>query len=108
MTDRPIACTLDPAQFVLRRDTLLPGVIARAEASEFFPEGGRWRFSASDDLLVALATVIDAERRCCPFLTFHVIAEASCGPVWLQVTGPAGTREFLERQPRLRRGGATA
>ena len=61
----------------------------------------------ADDLLVALATVIDAERRCCPFLRFHVIAEASTGPVWLEVTGPAGTREFLERLQRPRRGGTT-
>jgi len=44
--------------------------------------------------------MIDAERRCCPFLRFQVVAEAGNGPVWLEVTGPVGTRQFLERLPR--------
>src|SRR5881275_3152676 len=99
MPDRPIACTLDPAQLASRRDTLLPGVIARAESTEFVPNGARWRFRPSSELMLALATMIDAERRCCPFLRFQVVAEAGNGPVWLEVTGPVGTREFLERLP---------
>jgi hypothetical protein len=47
--------------------------------------------------MLALATMIDAERRCCPFLRFQVLAEPDNGPVWLEVTGPAGTRDFLEQ-----------
>lgn len=101
MRDLPIACTLGPADLSARRDTLLPGVIARAEQAETVADGVRWRFSPSDTLMLALAIMIDAERRCCPFLRFQVVAEADNGPVWLEVTGPAGTREFLERLPRV-------
>jgi hypothetical protein len=100
MPDLPIACTLDPTELTWRRDTLLPGVIARADSSEPLPNGARWRFRPLSKLLVAHATMIDAERRCCPFLRFHIVAEADNGPVWLEVTGPVGTREFLERLPR--------
>jgi hypothetical protein len=100
MPDLRIACALDPAELVWRRDTLLPGVVARAESSESLPTGARWRFHPSNELLVALAAMIDAERRCCPFLQFQVVVEAADGPVWLEVTGPEGTREFLERLPR--------
>lgn len=99
MPELPIACALDPAELAWRRDTLLPGVVARAESSEPIPTGARWRFRPSSELLLALATMIDAERRCCPFLRFEVVAEAANGPVWLEVTGPEGTREFLERLP---------
>jgi hypothetical protein len=99
MPDLPIACRLNPFELFARRDTLLPGVIARAEHSEPLPDGARWRFKPSGELLLALAAMIDAERRCCPFLRFHVLAEADNGPVWLEVTGPEGTREFLERLP---------
>ncbi len=56
MPDLPIACTLDPTEFAWRRDTLLPGVIARAESSEPLPDGARWRFNPSSQLLLALAT----------------------------------------------------
>ncbi|HYK83545.1 MAG TPA: hypothetical protein VEU55_10420 [Gemmatimonadales bacterium] len=99
--DLPIACTLSPADLRARRDSLLPGIVRRAVAREPLADGLRWQFQPSPDLLVALATVIDAERRCCPFLRFHVITEAAGGPVWLEVTGPAGTREFLDRLPAL-------
>jgi len=50
--------------------------------------------------MLALAGMIDAEPRCCPFLRFQVVSEADNGPLWLEVTGPVGTREFLERLPR--------
>ncbi len=96
MPELPIACTLDPADLAGRRDTLLPGVIARAESSELLADGARWRFEPSSQLMFALATMIDAERRCCPFLRFQVVAEAGNGPVWLEVTGPVGTRGLLE------------
>ncbi|HEV2751250.1 MAG TPA: hypothetical protein VGV12_12075 [Gemmatimonadales bacterium] len=99
MPDLPIACRLTPFELFARSDTLLPGVIARAEQSELLPDGARWRFTPSSELLLALAVMIDAERRCCPFLRFQVLAEADNGPVWLEVTGPEGTREFLERLP---------
>ncbi|HEX4629074.1 MAG TPA: hypothetical protein VH137_09815 [Gemmatimonadales bacterium] len=100
MPDVPVACTLDSSELASRRDTLLPGLIARATRSETLPDGAQWRFTPSDDLLTALAAVIDAERRCCPFLRFQVVAEPESGPVWLTVTGPPGTREFLARLPR--------
>ena len=41
-------------------------------------------------------TVIDAERRCCRFLRFSVLVEADAGPIVVEITGPPGTREFLE------------
>ena|SRR5213593_668846 len=101
MANLPIACTLNPADLQSRRDTLLPGIVARAQRSDQLPDGMRWHFSPSSELLVALAAMIDAERRCCPFLRFQVVAEPGDGPVWLEVTGATGTRDFLERLPRL-------
>lgn len=95
--DLPIACTLDPAKYARRRDTLLPGLVAKAESAAVFPEGFRWSFRRSDGLMLALAAVIEAERRCCPFLRFQVTGEPADSPVVLEVTGPPGTRGFLER-----------
>jgi hypothetical protein len=34
-------------------------------------------------------------RRCCPFLSLDIAIASNGGPVWLHVTGPEGTREFL-------------
>jgi hypothetical protein len=96
MTERPIVCTLEPGDLASRRDALLPGLAARADARETLPDGMRWRFRPSSEILAALVDAIDMERRCCRFLRFELVVEAGEGPVWLCVTGPAGTRAFLE------------
>jgi len=41
--------------------------------------------------------VIDAERRCCPFLRFVVGTEPDGGSITLEVTGPPGTVQFLDQ-----------
>jgi len=38
---------------------------------------------------------IGAESQCCPFLRFRLTLEPGGGPLWLELTGPPGTREFL-------------
>ena len=90
-----IACALDPDDLNRRRVDLLPGLIARSVDREELPDGMRWRFAPEDGLLAQIAAVIDAERRCCRFLRFELIVEPNLGSVWLNATGPAGTREFL-------------
>jgi hypothetical protein len=44
---------------------------------------------------MAAVKTIDAERQCCRFLKFVLTTEPDGGDVWLEVTGPDGTREFL-------------
>ncbi len=94
-SDPPIACTLTPGELAARRDQLLPGLLAAATEREPVPGGFRWRFDASEDLLSRVATVIEAERHCCRFLRFVLSVEPSGGPIWLEVTGPPGTEDFL-------------
>jgi hypothetical protein len=58
--------------------------------------GYAYRFDAesADDLLHWVGN----ERRCCPFLTFTIDLAASGGPVWVSITGPDGTRAFLDAE----------
>jgi hypothetical protein len=79
-----------------RRAGLLPGLLARSESRETLPDGYCVRFAATEDILRAIAHVIDAERQCCRFLRFVVTVEPDGGPVSLDVTGPTGTRDFLD------------
>lgn len=91
----------------------VPGAIPAADRSAHFalattlftgalrerrtlPNGYSYRFDADsvDDLLRWMAN----ERRCCPFLTFAIEVAPSAGPVWLTLTGPDGTREFLDAE----------
>jgi hypothetical protein len=91
--DLPVVCTLTPEAIATRRANLLPGLMRRAEDTEDLQHGLRLRFAAQT--WSALAETIDAERRCCRFLRFDITIEPDGGAVWLSLTGPPGTREFL-------------
>ncbi len=60
------------------------------------PGGYAYRFDA--DALADVARWAANERRCCPFLTFVLELEPDGGPLWVRLTGPDGTREFLDAE----------
>jgi hypothetical protein len=86
MPELPIACTLTPDALRARREGLLMGLVRRAEHREELSEGLRLQFAPSGD----------AERRCCRFLRFWITVEPDGGPVFLDLTGPSGTRDFVK------------
>jgi len=59
-------------------------------------EGYAFRFDA--DAFDDLARWVTNERRCCPFLSFALELAPDGGPLWLRLTGPAGTRAFLDAE----------
>ena len=93
MIDLPVVCTLTPATIATRKAGLLPGLAQRAERREDMADGLRFKFPA--DALSAILVAVDAERECCRFLRFDISVEPGGGPIWLSLTGPPRTREFL-------------
>ena len=89
----PVACSLSAEELTERRKL-------RARIGESLEEtldresGYSYRF-ASDALLPELLEIIRAERQCCPFFRFALTFEPGNGPLWLDITGPEGTKEFL-------------
>ena len=96
MHNLPIVCELTSAEITARRATLLPGLLAQAAERIPLPNGFRWRFAASGEFLAAAAETMNTERQCCRFLRFVLAIEPDGGPIWLEITGPQGTAEFLE------------
>jgi hypothetical protein len=90
----PVACALTPETLATRKSGLLPG-LAR-DASTVEPVANGLRLLLAPDAIPRIAETIDAERRCCRFLRFDLTIEPDEGPVRLTITGPSGTREFLE------------
>ncbi|MDB4914467.1 MAG: hypothetical protein JWM95_2111 [Gemmatimonadetes bacterium] len=61
-------------------------------------DGYDYRFdSAAFDAVVRF---VANERACCPFLSFALRIAADAGPIWLAVTGPAGTQSLLDAELR--------
>ena len=95
MPELPIACTLTPEALRTRREGLLVDLARRAERREDLSDGLRLEFAPSGDTIALIARVVDAERHCCRFLRFGMTVEPDGGPVFLALTGPAGTRDFV-------------
>lgn len=67
-----------------------------AESREPITDGYAYRFPP--DALEGLSRFVLNERKCCPFLSFSLEIAPADGPVWLRLTGPEGTREFLDAE----------
>src|SRR5439155_16939293 len=90
----PIACTLTNTDRQERGSVLQRVGEAIVEVKEL-GSGKHSRFPADSRWLDELITVIRLERECCQFLKFGLIVEPGTGPIWLELTGPDGTKEFL-------------
>ena len=95
MTDLPIACTLTPECTFGASGGTIVGFAAADGRPKELPEGVRLRFAATNETLATLARAVEAERHCCRFLRFGITVEPDGGPVFLELSGPPGTREFL-------------
>jgi len=96
MKEIPIACELTPAELAARREGLLPGLLEKAQERMNLSNGRRFSFAPSSEVLTAAVQTIDAERQCCKFLAFELTVEPDGGQMWLEITGPPGTAEFLD------------
>lgn len=98
MADLPIVCSLTDTELATRRSGLLADLQAQVETVERRPDGLAFRFAASPGRLAFLAELIELERKCCRFLRIRLTVEPGGGPIWLELTGPEGTAEFLEAE----------
>lgn len=96
MTQLPVVCTLTARELATRSSTLLADLFDKVEEQQEVANGVRLRFEVTSQTLQLITALIDAERQCCRFLQFEMTVEPDCGPIWLTLSGPPGTREFLD------------
>jgi hypothetical protein len=65
-------------------------------ATHDLPDGRAYTFAA--DAFDEVARWVTLERRCCPFLTFALELAPAEDALRLRLTGPAGTRAFLDAE----------
>jgi hypothetical protein len=92
----PIACSLNDGDLAARsafvRGELFAGVVERQELDD----GYAFRFPGDGDWPVNVAEFVAAERQCCSFFRFVLTFEPGLGPIWMTLTGPEGTKQFIE------------
>jgi len=91
----PVACSLTTVELRDREATLLAQFRLAVIETEELQEGYAFRLSGDGEWIGLVAELMVAERKCCPFLSFELVALPNKGPVIVRVTGLAGTKEFL-------------
>lgn len=94
--DTPLACRLTDAELRKREATLLAQFKSAVMTTEELRHGFAFRVPGDTKSTALVMELIAAERECCPFLTFEMIAPPNGEPLTLSITGPSGAKEFLK------------
>ena len=79
MTQLPVACTLSEPDLAKRRAGLFTDLAQHRQEARWLPEGIALRYSSEQGSLARKSRVPG-------------------GPIWLELTGPPGTRDFLANE----------
>jgi hypothetical protein len=93
---KSLTCKLTTPELQLRRATVIRSLKERVLRKEEIAGGLKFAFTSTDEVLDQLLDFIKSERLCCDFLGFHLSIEDETAT--LELTGPEGTREFLEHE----------
>jgi hypothetical protein len=89
----PLACSLT-ARELAERQVSNGEVFAAVEEVAELEDGHAFRFPNDPTWIARIVGLIAAERECCLFFRFVLSFEPNQGPIWLQVRGPAGVKDF--------------
>ena len=94
--DDAIACSLTTAEFRDREAKLLSQFRSALIKAEELENGYSFRLPNEGKWVMLAAELIMAERECCPFLTFELIALSNRGSIIVRMIGPPGAKEFVK------------
>jgi hypothetical protein len=93
--DLPIACTLDAAE-MRGRAAFIDSLVEDAVLDRRPIDGGlRTRFRAAPDVERRVHELVEAESRCCAFLSFAVGHDGDS--LWLDITGAPEARPVIDQ-----------
>lgn len=98
MIDLPVACALSDESLRERRGIVQQQLRQHVREIKTLDDGYAFRFAADDESVEALMQLVQVERKCCRFLHFRLSIEPGGDPIWLELTGPEGTKQFLETE----------
>jgi hypothetical protein len=97
--ETPFACdrtALDPAARKRHFDELGPALRDRIRGVRELADGYEFEFSADPATVQQVAEWAAGERLCCPFFDIVMELKREGAPLWLRLTGRAGTKQFIE------------
>lgn len=96
---RPFACDRSALDSEARKrhfNELGPALRSMKKAVRELSDGYEFQFPSDAKAIAMVSEWAASERLCCPFFEIQLRMEPDRGPFWLRLTGPKGTKEFIQ------------
>src|SRR5690348_5706220 len=92
-----IACIPDAVPADKRERWMQIGLQVYAAVQEVreLPDGYACRLPSDSEMLVQAAEYVSLDRNCCQFMRWSLVIEPNSGPLWLELRGGEGVKEYL-------------
>lgn len=97
----PFACNafaLSPEVRKRHFEELGPALLKLKKSTRELPDGYEFELPANNKTYQLLTEWAFQERLCCPFFDIDLRFDRENGPLWLRLTGRAGTKEFIKEE----------
>jgi hypothetical protein len=98
MKTENLACKLTTPELQLRKKTVIATLKSKVLERKETKKGIRYKFDDSDEMMDLLTSFIKTERLCCEFFIFTLSVGNEKGAIWLELSGPEGTKDFIENE----------
>jgi len=95
---KSLTCKLTTRELQERKRTVIADLKAALLERVEIANGMRYKFPGADRDIEKLVSFIKTERMCCGFFTFTLIVSEDDQPVWLELTGPEGVKDFIREE----------
>jgi hypothetical protein len=99
-TSKDLSCKLTTPELQKRKTEVIAALKKKVLEKKELNNGYSFRFDGSDETFGQLTDFIRSERRCCDFFSFHLQVKDT-STIWIDITGPEGTKEFITTEMEL-------
>ena len=93
-----LTCKLTTPELQARKKTVIAELKTLVVEKLETDSGVKLKFQATDAMIDLATTFIKTERLCCDFFDFNLSVNGNHEFLWLELSGPQGTREFIHEE----------
>jgi hypothetical protein len=101
ITEKIISCKLTSSELQNYKREVIALLKNKVLHKKELDNGYQYSFEGSDPIIDAIIGFIKTERSCCDFFTFGLSIKGFDSNTLLTITGPEGTKEFINTQMEL-------
>ena len=95
---KAVACKLTTPELQERKRTVIAELKKALLDKKETKDGFKYKFESSDELIDKVTTFVKTERLCCEFFDFTVSITSETNEMWLELSGPEGTKKFIAEE----------